>query len=125
MSLISTAKSVKLGKYNPCNEPGLATRASLSASLFNSLQALTSYCCHEMIYSSSKNCETHIVCNKRVDAQGRGFYVGIAMWPGGKVADWEPAYNADTGVHGLNPCNATNNYNNTGLSDAAYLVIPL
>ncbi|EIE22879.1 hypothetical protein COCSUDRAFT_42464 [Coccomyxa subellipsoidea C-169] len=43
------------------------------------------------------------------------------MWPGGKVEDWEPAYNADTGIHGLNPCNATNNYNNTGLSDAAYL----
>ena len=46
------------------------------------------------------------------------------MWPGGSIADWEPAYDGDTGVPGLNPCNATNNYNNTGLSDAAYLVSP-
>ncbi|KAK9917440.1 hypothetical protein WJX75_004387 [Coccomyxa subellipsoidea] len=43
------------------------------------------------------------------------------MWPGGTIEDWEPAYNADTGVYGLHPCNATNNYNHTGLSDAAYL----
>ncbi|CAL8464782.1 g4317 [Coccomyxa elongata] len=43
------------------------------------------------------------------------------MWPGGSVANWGSGINADTAVPGLNPCNATNNYNNTGLSDAAYL----
>ena len=48
--------------------------------------------------------------------------MGIAVWPGGSVANWGSGINADTAVPGLNPCNATNNYNNTGLSDADYLV---
>jgi hypothetical protein len=54
--------------------------------------------------------------------QGRGFYLGLAFWPGGSVEDWQPVYDADTGQFGLNPCNTTNNYNNTGVSDAIYLV---
>lgn len=56
--------------------------------------------------------------------QGMGFYVGIAFWPGGRVEDWLPAYDSDTQAFGLNPCNTTNDYNNTALSDAQYLVSP-
>ena len=54
--------------------------------------------------------------------QGRGFYVGVAFWPGGRVEDWLPAYDSSTGAWGLNPCNTSSTFNGTGQSDAAYLV---
>ena len=56
--------------------------------------------------------------------QGRGFYVGLAFWPGGTVEDWGPAYDSDTQEFGLNPCNTTNDYNNTSQSQATYLASP-
>lgn len=54
--------------------------------------------------------------------QGRGFYVGIALWPGGSVEDWLPSYDSTTGEWGLNPCNVTADFNNTGLTPSQYLV---
>ena len=48
--------------------------------------------------------------------------MGIAFWPGGRVEDWLPAYDSGTKAFGLNPCNATNDFNKTALSDAQYLV---
>ena len=54
--------------------------------------------------------------------QGRGFYLGIALWPGGSVEDWLPAYDSSTGLWGLNPCNTTGNFNSTGLSPSQVLV---
>lgn len=54
--------------------------------------------------------------------QGNGFYMGIAYWPGGRIADWGATLNTTTNVKGLNPCTSNNNYNKTGISDRAYLV---
>ena len=48
--------------------------------------------------------------------------MGIAVWPGGSVEDWLPAYDSSTGQWGLNPCNVTADFNNTGLSPSQYLV---
>lgn len=112
LSLISSSESVVLGKYNPCNAPGLATRVRFS------FCAILSLGCDDFLTIVFRVC-TFSYSNI---TQGRGFYVGIAMWPGGSVANWGSGINADTAVPGLHPCNATNNYNNTGLSDAAYLV---
>lgn len=58
----------------------------------------------------------------RVHCQGQGFYVGLALWPGGTAEDWQPAYDATTGVYGLNPCNVTGSYNGTGITHRAFLV---
>lgn len=54
--------------------------------------------------------------------QGRGFYVGIALWPGGTVEDWKPAYDSDKQEFGLSPCNTTSGCNNTVQSDETFLV---
>ena len=54
--------------------------------------------------------------------QGQGFYLGLALWPGGTAEDWQPAYDASKGVYGLNPCNVTGSYNGTGHTHRAYLV---
>ena len=51
--------------------------------------------------------------------------MGVAFWAGGRVEDWLPVYDSDTQQFGLNPCNTTNNYNNTALSDSKYLARPL
>jgi hypothetical protein len=48
-------------------------------------------------------------------------YVGVALWPGGTIEEWGPVLDTDTQLAGLNPCNTTNDWNNTGLSDQAYL----
>lgn len=48
--------------------------------------------------------------------------MGIAYWPGGRIADWGATLNTTTNVKGLNPCTSTNNFNKTGISDRAYLV---
>ncbi|KAK9816056.1 hypothetical protein WJX74_007119 [Apatococcus lobatus] len=55
-------------------------------------------------------------------SRGNGFYMGIAYWPGGRIVDWGATLNATTNVKGLNPCTTTNNFNNTGISDRAYLI---
>ena len=55
--------------------------------------------------------------------QGKGIYMGMAFWPGGTIADWgiisETVANATAPLY---PCDTTNNWNSTGLSDQAYLV---
>ena len=62
---------------------------------------------------------------QRMWFQGQGFYLGLALWPGGTAGDWQPAYDATTGVYGLNPCNVTGSYNGTGHTHRAYLVLQL
>lgn len=54
--------------------------------------------------------------------QGQGFYLGLALWPGGTAEDWQPAYDASKGMYGLNPCNVTGSYNGTGVTHRAFLV---
>ncbi|KAK9820563.1 hypothetical protein WJX72_011663 [[Myrmecia] bisecta] len=56
-----------------------------------------------------------------VATRTRGLYLGIAFWPGGTVEDWKPYYDKELDEFGLNPCNDQNNFNNSGLSDRAYL----
>lgn len=57
-------------------------------------------------------------------AQGNGFFVGLAFWPGGSAEDWGAIFNATTGQFGLHPCNTTGTYQKTAKTPAAYLVVP-
>ncbi|DBA91978.1 hypothetical protein WJX79_008729 [Trebouxia sp. C0005] len=54
--------------------------------------------------------------------KGKGIYLGMAFWPGGTIADWgvisETVANATAPLY---PCTTSNNWNETGLSDQAYL----
>ena len=54
--------------------------------------------------------------------QNNGMYIGVAFWPGGTVDDWGLVTDTETTVTPLDPCNKTNNYNNTGESSRSYLV---
>ena len=54
--------------------------------------------------------------------QNNGMYIGVAFWPGGSVDDWGLVTDTETTVTPLDPCNKTNNYNNTGESSRSYLV---
>jgi len=56
--------------------------------------------------------------------QSSGFFVGLAFWPGGSVEDWGAVYNTTTNEFGLQPCNNTGNYSDSGLTPARYLVRP-
>ena len=105
-----------LGKYNPCSTPGLATRVRPQSVLFQ----IT--CIDLLIMQNDCASQSDILS---LLLQGRGFYVGVAFWPGGRVEDWLPVYDSDTQQFGLNPCNTTNHYNNTALSDSRYLARPL
>ena len=104
---LSLAQVQGLGKYNPCAPPGPATKVHLPTVTAAVRDILNQSYTHTMPQSSG---------------QGRGFYVGVAFWPGGLVEDWLPAYDSSTGAWGLNPCNTSSTFNNTGQSDAAYLV---
>lgn len=55
--------------------------------------------------------------------QSKGIYLGVAFWPGGTISDWGIISETDANATApLYPCTTNNNYNNTGLSDQAYLV---
>ena len=54
--------------------------------------------------------------------QGKGFYVGVAFWPGGTIEDWGPVYQRATNYSGPNPCLSSTEYNATGLTHQQYLV---
>lgn len=59
--------------------------------------------------------------SSRPSAQSKGFYVGVAFWPGHTVEEWGLRYNTTSLEFGLNPCNIT--YDSASdTSHRAYLV---
>ena len=62
-------------------------------------------------------------------SKGRGFYVGVAFWPGGTPSDWGPATGVGAGTGAaaaaLLPCRAApgapGGFNGTGLGDRPFL----
>ena len=65
-------------------------------------------------------CRSHFILPTAL--QNNGMYIGVAFWPGGTVDDWGLVTDTETTIIPLDPCNKTNNYNNTGESSRAYLV---
>lgn len=113
--------------YNPCNQPGLATRVCScpKGTAIGRLRFHGHDSQHQSTTKSPLEKGTSITdgCLRAcLTFQGRGFYLGVAFWPGGSTDDWGPVYNATSKTFGLNPCNNVTLMENSTLTQQQYLV---
>lgn len=133
LAIFVTTAQANVGRLDPCVAPGpLSTvgnfRSANSAPQLDNLQFDILYCeraqtrhilakVFTMFLRQTSRHRYLLSC-----LQGKGFYVGVAFWPGGTIEDWGPVYQSATNYTGPNPCLSGTEYNATGLTHQQYLV---